>query len=99
MKKEEGVLFNRAEASSTIGVEDTFTKFSHQKLAEEIALEALDRIATHEKECGVRWAEAIIELRELRSATKKHAARWEKLAWLIVATMLTCITTILTYHL
>ena len=66
---------------------------------EEIALEALERIAKHEKECGERWAEAAVELRELKSATESHAARWEKLAWLIVATMLTCITTILTYHL
>ena len=66
---------------------------------EEIALEALERIARHEKECGERWAEAAVELRELKSATESHAARWEKLAWLIVATMLTCITTILTYHL
>ena len=42
---------------------------------EEIALEALERIAQHEKECGERWAEAAVELRELRNATKSHAAR------------------------
>ena len=30
----------------------------------ELALEALERIATHEKECGERWTEAMIELRE-----------------------------------
>ena len=28
----------------------------------ELALEALERIATHEKECGERWAEAMVEL-------------------------------------
>ena len=31
----------------------------------EIALEALERIALHEKECGERWAEAIVELLSL----------------------------------
>jgi hypothetical protein len=66
---------------------------------EEIALEALERIAQHEKECGERWAETTVELRELRNATKKHAARWEKLAWFVITTMLACSTTILTYHL
>lgn len=52
-----------------------------------LALEALDRIALHEKECGERWAEAVVELRELRKATDTHAARWEKLAWLVVGTV------------
>jgi len=54
-----------------------------------LALEALERIATHEKECGERWAEAVVELRELRKATDTHAARWEKLAWLVVGTVVT----------
>ena len=66
---------------------------------EEIALEALERIAQHEKECGERWAEAAVELRELRNATKSHAARWEKLAWFVIATMVTCATTILSFTL
>ena len=39
----------------------------------DIALEALDRIAEHEKECGERWAECTVELRELRRATDSHA--------------------------
>ena len=55
----------------------------------DIALEALDRIAHHEKECGERWAECTVELRELKEASKAHAARWEKLAWLVVGTVLT----------
>lgn len=55
----------------------------------EIALEALDRIAQHEKECGERWAEAIVELRELRKATDSHAARWEKVAWLVITVVVT----------
>ena len=50
----------------------------------DIALEALDRIAEHEKECGERWAECTVELRELRKATDSHAQRWEKLAWLVI---------------
>ena len=53
----------------------------------ELALEALKKIAAHEKECGERWAEAIVELRELKVATANHAERWEKLAWLVIATV------------
>jgi len=52
-----------------------------------LALDALERIARHEKECGERWAEAVVELRELRKVTDSHAARWEKLAWLVVGTV------------
>ena len=55
----------------------------------DIALEALDRIAQHEKECGERWAEAVIELRELRKVADSHAARWERLAWLVVTVVVT----------
>ena len=53
----------------------------------ELALEALERIATHEKECGERWTEAMIELRELKLVTSTHAERWEKLAWMVVGTV------------
>ena len=53
-----------------------------------LAIDALERIAQHEKECGERWAEAVVELRELRKVTDSHAARWEKLAWLVVGTVL-----------
>ena len=63
---------------------------------QELALEALDRIARHEKECGERWAEAVVELRELRKTTDAHAARWEKLAWLVVASAVTAAVTIVT---
>ena len=61
----------------------------------EIALEALERIALHEKECGERRAEAIVEVRELKKATDTHAQRWEKLAWLFVGTAVTCTITVL----
>ena len=44
----------------------------------EQALEALERIAKHEKECAERWAESAVELRELKLATKAHSERWEK---------------------
>lgn len=64
--------------------------------AVELAVEALERIAKHEKECGERWSEAMVELRELKKATDIHAARWEKLAWLFVGTAVTCTATILT---
>ena len=64
----------------------------------DIALEALDKIAQHEKECGERWAETAVELRELKNATKSHADRWEKLAWFVIATVVGCATTILIQH-
>ena len=53
--------------------------------AMEIAMKALERIDAHEKECGERWAESIVELKHLQSMTSAHSARWEKLAWLVVA--------------
>ena len=56
--------------------------------AMEIAMKALERIDAHEKECGERWAEAIFELKNLKTATDAHAARWEKLAWLVVAAVM-----------
>lgn len=55
----------------------------------DIALEALEKIAQHEKECGERWAEAVVELRELRKVADSHAARWERLAWLVVSVVIT----------
>ena len=55
----------------------------------DVALEALERIAHHEKECGERWAECTVELRELRKVADSHAARWEKLAWLVVSVVIT----------
>ena len=66
---------------------------------EQIALAALERIAAHEKECGERWAESAVELRELKESTKSHAQRWEKLAWFVIATTISCTTTVLTYSL
>ena len=64
----------------------------------DIALEALDRIAEHERECGERWAEAVVELRELRRVADSHAARWEKLAWLVITTALATAATVITTH-
>tara|TARA_E500000305_G_C3799551_1_gene133494 strand:+ start:246 stop:479 length:234 start_codon:yes stop_codon:yes gene_type:complete len=55
----------------------------------DIALEALKRISEHEKECGERWIECTVELKNLRKATDNHAERWEKLAWLLVGTLCT----------
>ena len=67
--------------------------------AEDAALAALERIAKHEKECAERWAESAVELRELKAATKAHSARWEKLAWLIVVTMVSCVWSIIKINL
>jgi len=60
----------------------------------DIALEALERIAEHEKECGERWAECTVELRELRKVADSHAARWEKLAWLVITVVFTTSVTV-----
>ena len=62
----------------------------------EVALEALERIAEHEKECGERWGEAVVELRELRKVADSHAARWERLAWLVVTVVVTTAATVIT---
>ena len=68
--------------------------FMTAKTEMDIALEALERIAEHEKECGERWAECTVELRELRKATENHAARWEKLAWLVITVVFTTSVTV-----
>ena len=57
--------------------------------AMEVAMKALERIASHEKECGERWSETIGEIKHLQDLTSAHSARWEKLAWLVIATVLT----------
>ena len=53
-----------------------------------IATEALQEIARHEKECGLRWAEAHLELKQLHDSVRAHSARWEKLAWLVIGTVI-----------
>ena len=55
----------------------------------DLAMQALQKIAEHEKECGERWMETTYELRELRKQTDSHAARWERVAWLLIGTVLT----------
>jgi hypothetical protein len=54
-----------------------------------LALEALQQIARHEAECGERWGECIAELKNLRASTEVQGQRWEKLAWLVVGTVVT----------
>jgi hypothetical protein len=63
------------------------------------AEQALEKIAKHEAECAQRWGEALVELRELRKVTDAHAARWERLAWLVVASAATAVVSILMSHL
>jgi len=58
-----------------------------RKTPTQIALDALDRIDRHERECASRWHDAHLELRALRE-------RWEKLAWLIIGTVLLGIVTV-----
>ena len=53
-----------------------------------IAIQALDRIEMHEKECGARWSEAVSEIKSLRTASDANSARWEKLAWTVIGTVI-----------
>lgn len=69
------------------------------KQSVELALEALDRIASHEKECGERWAETLVELKMLRKVTDAHAARWERLAWLVIGTVVSASVAVVTIQL
>ncbi len=62
----------------------------------ELALEALERIAQHEKECGERWGEASAELKQLREMATAHAQKWERLAWLVVTITITGTVSVLT---
>ncbi len=50
----------------------------------ELAMEALERIAQHEKECGERWGEATAELRHLREMAMAHSKRWNALLGLLL---------------
>ena len=59
------------------------------------AEQALEKIAKHEQECAQRWGEALTELRNLRKVADAHAARWERLAWLVVASAATAVITLL----
>ncbi len=61
-----------------------------------LALDALQQIAKHEKECGERWGEAVVELRELKKVVDSHAARWERLSWLVVTVVVTTAVTVIT---
>jgi len=63
-------------------------KTTARKTPTMIATEALQEIARHEKECGLRWAEAHLELKQLHDSVRAHSARWEKLAWLVVGTVI-----------
>ena len=59
--------------------------------AMEIALKALQKIEKHERECSLRWKEATSELRGIRKDTLRNSKRWERLAWLVVGTLVTAI--------
>jgi 20S proteasome alpha/beta subunit len=59
--------------------------------AMEIALKALQKIERHERECSLRWKEATSELRGIRKDTLRNSKRWERLAWLVVGTLVTAI--------
>lgn len=62
----------------------------------DLALEALEKIAQHEKECGERWGEATAELRQLKEMTQAHSRKWERLAWLVVTVVVTGAASVIT---
>ena len=49
----------------------------------EVAMEALRRIENHERECSNRWAECMVELRNVKEAIQRNSNRWERLGWFI----------------
>ena len=65
-------------------VQDTYPP---KDKAMEAALNALEQIARHEKECGRRWGDAHAEMKLIREQLSHHASRWERLAWLVIGTM------------
>jgi hypothetical protein len=58
-----------------------------RKTPTQLALNCLERLERHEIECGNRWQEAHMELRALRE-------RWEKLAFLIIGSILLATVTV-----
>jgi hypothetical protein len=44
-----------------------------RKSPTQMALDALDKIARHEKECGERWAEAAAEMKLLGEIVRNHS--------------------------
>jgi|TARA_R110000751_G_scaffold15708_2_gene50627 hypothetical protein len=66
-----------------------------EKTATDMALDALELIARHERECGLRWTEATMELKHLSDAVAAHGKRWERLAWLLVTSFITLATAVL----
>tara|TARA_R100001129_G_scaffold28503_1_gene19096 strand:+ start:174 stop:398 length:225 start_codon:yes stop_codon:yes gene_type:complete len=58
------------------------------KTATQMAVEALEQISRHEAECGKRWAECTQEIKALAKLTEAHSQRWERVAFLIVGTVL-----------
>ena len=46
---------------------------------ESAAIEALKKIAEHEKECAARWGEAAVELRELKELINRLRERYKYL--------------------
>ena len=65
-------------------VQDTYPP---KDKAMEAALNALQQIARHEKECGLRWRDAHAEMKLIREQLRHHASRWERLAWMVIGTM------------
>lgn len=66
-----------------------------RKSPTQLANAALDAIAKHEKECSERWRECTYEIKSLSHQVKAHSARWEKLAWIIISTLIVALVTAL----
>jgi len=53
----------------------------------DIAIKALKKIEQHEKECGIRWVEASLELKYIKETLNSHSSRWERTAWVLITTI------------
>ena len=56
--------------------------------AHQLAVKALEKIAEHEKECALRWGETKAELKDMKTHINNHSSKWDKLTWLIIASVL-----------
>ena len=58
-----------------------------RKTPTQMALDALDAISRHEKECGLRWQQNTEQIIAMREQIRQHAARWEKVAFFVIGTV------------
>jgi hypothetical protein len=63
-------------------------KIMARESAHQLAVKALERIASHEKECAEQWGATRVEIREMKSMLEKHSHKWDRLTWTIVSSVI-----------